>query len=201
MSLEVGLLTVRPRQRNPMSLSDRIAAIPFRRLMWLLPVTFTLHELEEWNIMPWFREQFVNPPNTSDLGVHTWLIGISLVGFLLTALAAFLPTARATAVFVLPFFIVLVFGNALHHIYWQLAFSAYAPGVLAAGFLNIPSIALLSWHAARNRLVGWLYLTVLYVACLLSLLSVVRAGRTVTPPFHAMYNFSEWLARLLFGAA
>ena len=182
-----------------MSLSERIAALPFRQLMWLLPATFTLHELEEWNIMPWYREHFVNPPNTSDLGVHTWLIGISLVGFLLTALAALLRTPRATALLLLPFFIVLVFGNALQHVYWQFAFGTYAPGALAAAFLNVPAIVLLSWHAARNRLVGWLYLSVFYFISVLSLISVVRAGRTVTPPFLAVHAFSEWLARLLFG--
>ena len=184
-----------------MTLAERVAVVPFRRLVWLLPITFALHEFEEWNIMPWYREQFTNPPTTSDLGVHTWLIGISLVGFFWTALACVLPTARATAALALPFFIVLVFGNALQHVYWQFAFGAYAPGVLAAAFLNIPAIVLLSWHALRNHLLAWPYLAALYLVSLVSVLSTVRAGRTVTPLFQAMHRFSEWLAQALFGAA
>jgi hypothetical protein len=100
-----------------MSLSARVAAIPFRRLVWLLPLTFAVHEAEEWNIIPWYQAQFTNPPNTSDIAVYTWLVGISIVGFLWTTVACLLRTPTATARMALPFFVVLVFSNALQHAY------------------------------------------------------------------------------------
>jgi hypothetical protein len=101
----------------------------------------------------------------------------------------------------LPFFVVLVFANALQHVYWQVAFWTYAPGFFAAFFLNIPCILLLSWHAFRNELVGWRFLAVLYALCLPMLVSVITAGRTVPPTFHRIHEFSVWLANLLFGTA
>jgi hypothetical protein len=183
-----------------MRLVERIASVPFRRFVWLLPVTYTLHELEEWNILLWYQAQFGQVPTDSDLVVHTWLIGISLVGFVWTMIACLLPTPRATAIFVLPFFVVLVFGNALQHVYWQVAFGAYAPGVLAAALLNVPAILLLSWHALRNRLVQWPFLGILYALSIPSLVSAARAGRD-TLPFRAIYDLSERVARILFGAA
>ena len=182
-----------------MSFADRIASVPFRRLVWLLPVTYALHELEEWNILSWYQEQFGQVPTDSDLVLHTWLIGISLVGFLWTSIGCVLPTPRATAIFTLTFFIAAVFGNALQHVYWQVAFGAYAPGVLAAVFLNIPAILLLSWHALRNRLVRWPFLGILYALCLSPLVSAARAGRD-TLPFRAIYDLSEQVVRILFGA-
>jgi hypothetical protein len=184
-----------------MSLSDSLASIPFRRLVWLLPITFALHEAEEWNIIPWYQAQFTNPPSTRDIAVYTWLAGISLVGFLWTGVACLLPTPRATARMALPFFVVFVFGNALQHVYWQLVFSAYAPGFLAALLLNIPFILLLSWHAFRNDLVGWRFLAVLYALSLPIFISTIAAGRTVPPTLHRIHEFSVWLANLLFGAA
>lgn len=184
-----------------MPLWARVAAIPFRRLVWLLPVTFAIHEAEEWNIVPWYQAQFTNPPNTSDIAVYTWLFGISIVGFLWTAVACLLSTPRATARMALPFFVLLVFSNALQHVYWQVAFRAYAPGFLAALFLNIPAVLLLSWHAIRNGLVGWRFLAILYALSLPMLFSTILAGRTVTPAFQRIHDFSAWLANLLFGAA
>ena len=182
-----------------MSSADRIASIPFRLLVWLLPVTYAVHELEEWNILSWYPEQFGQVPTDSELVLHTWLIGISLVGFLWTGIGCLLPTPRATAIFTLIFFIGAVFGNALQHVYWQVAFGAYAPGVLASAFLNIPAILLLSWHALQNRLVRWPFLVILYASCLPTLVSTVRAGRD-TLPFRAIYNLSEQVVRILFGA-
>jgi len=179
---------------------ERVAAVPFRRLVWLLPVAFTLHELEEWNILLWYRTQFVNPPSTSDRGVHVGLLAISLLGVLWTAGACLLPTPRATALVALPFFVVFVLGNALQHVYWQLAFGAYAPGVVTSALLIIPSVVLLSWHAVRSRLVAPAYLAVLYASSVAVVFYAVRAGRTVPSGLLAVHAFIEALARHLLGA-
>lgn len=184
-----------------MTALDRLASIPFRRLVWCLPASFALHEAEEWNIMSWYQAQFINPPTTNPVAVYTWLVGISLVGFLWTGAACLLPTASATARFALPFFVVLVFGNALQHLYWQVAFGVYAPGFLASAVLNIPLTLLVSWHALRNRLVGHFYVLVLYLLCVPAVTSVVAAGRTVSPVVQRIHVFSTWLAHALFGAA
>jgi len=183
-----------------MILADRVAAIPFRRIVWLLPVVFSLHELEEWNIMTWYRAEFANPPDTPDVAVRTLLVTFSLLGFLWTAVGCSLGTRRTTAYVVLPFFVPFVLANNLQHIYWQVAFRAYAPGVLTSAFLNIPAVLLVSWHAWRNRLVAGRYVTGLYLLSLLPLVSAVRAGRVMSPAMVGIHELGRSLAETLLGA-
>lgn len=184
-----------------MRLTERLAAVPFRRLVWLLPATFALHELEEWNIMVWYREQFTNPPETSDFVVRTLLVGFSLLAVVWTGIGCALPTPRAAACFVLPFFVPFVFANNLQHVYWQLAFGAYAPGVLASTLLNVPAIVLLSWHARRNHLVTGRYVAGLYLLSLPAFLSVARGGRVMSPALLRVHELGGRLVAALFGAA
>jgi hypothetical protein len=182
------------------TLPDRIASIPFRRLIWLVPIALAFHEAEEWNIMPWWMETFSNATVVSDLALRTWLVVITLFGFLWTGLGCLLPTARATALMVLPFFILVVLSNALQHAYWQFAFDGYAPAFLSCALFNIPAVLLISWHALRNRLVGPVFIGVLYVALVPSLVLTIRSGHTEPPFFNEMLRFGARLAEVLFGA-
>ena len=181
-------------------LPDRVAAFPFRQLVWLLPAPLFVHELEEWHIIAWYRQQFTNPPATPDFALHALLVGISVLGAAWTALGCCFRAPKATAYFVLPFFVPFVFANNLQHIYWQVAFGAYAPGVLASAFLNGPAILLLSWHACRNRLVPPVFVTALYLLSLPPLFDAVRAGRTVPAALLRVHEFGVWLAGAVFGA-
>lgn len=45
-----------------------------RRRVWLLPAAFALHELEEWNIVPWFRGNFTPQTKLTDWGARTLLV-------------------------------------------------------------------------------------------------------------------------------
>ena len=184
-----------------MTLVDRIASIPFRRLVWLVPFAFAFHEAEEWNIMPWWAENFTDATVVPDVALRTWLVFVTLLGFLWTGIACLLPTARATALMVLPFFILVVLANALQHVYWQFAFDGYAPAFLSSALLNIPAVLLVSWHGIRNRLVGPIFVGVLYAALVPTLVLTIRAGDTEPPLFHEILSFSAWLAEVLFGAA
>lgn len=181
-------------------LSDKICSIPFRRIVWLVPITFAVHEAEEWNIMQWWVAQFSNATVVSDVALRTFLVGITAAAFLWTAIASLLPAVRATAYMVLPVFVIGILGNSLQHIYWQLVFQGYAPGFLSSMLLIIPSILLVSWHALRNQLVGLRFLGIIYASLIPLLVVTIRGGRTEPPPFHEILTFSVWMARLLFGA-
>lgn len=48
-------------------------------LYWSIPVILLLHELEEWNILKWYKLNYLNPPSSdnwvlSNLG--TFLLGV-----------------------------------------------------------------------------------------------------------------------------
>jgi hypothetical protein len=90
-----------------MKLADRIASIPFRRLVWLVPIALVCHEAEEWNIMAWWTKSFSDATVVSNLAVRTWLVVFTVLGFVWTGIACLLPTVRATALMVFPFFILM----------------------------------------------------------------------------------------------
>jgi len=175
----------------------RISKVPYSKLVWLMPISFTLHELEEWNIMPWYRDNFANPPPTPDYAAQTWLIFISVIGFIITGLACCFKNKNVTATITLTFFIALAFGNSLQHIYWLFSFNTYAPGVVAAVLINIPVIVFMSWHAILNRLILVAYVGILYFVAFAGLVVVIRADNVVTETFLRMHSFSEYLAAAL----
>jgi hypothetical protein len=175
------------------TLTERIDAIPFRRLVWVLPAALVVHEAEEWNIQRWYEAEFANPPVSSPFARYVGLFTVALVGFLWTAVACQLRTEQATARLVLPFFVVLVFSNNLQHIYWTVAFGSYAPGVIASALLGAPLTILVSWQAVRRGLASWRYVAVLYLLCIPLLVSTITAGRTVFPLIQLMHDFFSWL--------
>ncbi|MGH3439367.1 MAG: HXXEE domain-containing protein [Sciscionella sp.] len=175
------------------TLTERIDAIPFRRLVWLLPIAFAVHEAEESSILRWYEAEFTNPPHSTRLALYVGLFTIALLGFLWTAVACRLPDEHATATMVLPFFVVLVFSNNLQHVYWTVAFGAYAPGVVTSALLGIPLTILVSWQAIRRGLASRSYVIILFVLCIPLLASTVAAGRTVFPLIQLIHNFFAWL--------
>jgi hypothetical protein len=181
----------------PESLRERVLAVPFKRLVWLVPIAFALHEAEEWNILGWYHVHFTNPPDSTQLAVYTWLVFISVVAFAWTGLACLLPK-KACAMLVLPF-ATTIFANALQHVYWTVAFRDYAPGVVASVLTNIPTILLVTWHGLRNGLLPWPYVLVCYALAIPQVVGVVQAGHTVSGPMQAIHRFSMRLAEALFG--
>lgn len=68
-------------------------------LYWSIPVILTFHELEEWNIMKWYKQYYIDLPPFNNLTIRTWLLFISLVGFLWTYISILMPNGYLTAIF------------------------------------------------------------------------------------------------------
>src|SRR3990172_5013979 len=100
--------------------------MPFLIAMWLLPVAVALHEAEEWNILGWYQRNFVNLPAKTHGSIRTFLVFLVLLGFLWTALAAWLNNPTLAAFVFLPF-AAGAFLNALQHLFYTLYFRQYAP--------------------------------------------------------------------------
>jgi len=146
-----------------------ISQFPYKRIVWLLPLVLAIHEIEEWNIKAWNVANFQNAPETPESAIRALLVLVILSGFAVAALACAFKNDSKTAYVSLTFFVFVAFNNSLQHIYWQLAWGTYAPGVIAAAFLNIPAILLVSWHAIKNRLVSPIYLFILYASGIVAL--------------------------------
>jgi hypothetical protein len=175
-------------------------ADPVRRLAWLLPVAFGLHEAEEWKIVAWTHANFTPRTDATDAGARTLLVVFTLLAFVYTAAASRLPSTRAMLLAILPLYVVAAFGNALTHAFWMLHFGAYVPGVLSAVLLVAPLTLYVSWRAVRERLVPTWYVGALFLLALLPLPAIVRAGSTLTPQQVALHRLAARVGAWLWGA-
>lgn len=115
----------------------------------------------------------------------------------MTATAYSIKNEKLTAYLSLTFFILVAFNNSLQHLYWQFSFAVYAPGVIAAAFLVIPSVLFLSWHAIANGLVSAIYIAVIYLASFSGLITSYTMGRTIAPEMAAGLEAAARLANLV----
>lgn len=175
------------------------AAMPTRRLAWLLPVAFALHELEEWNIAEWYRRYWTNV----DLDIvnqrnsWTWLVFASLFGFLWTFLATRLRNQKIAFHILLVFFIA-VFSHCMAHIYWLFSFGVYAPGVVTSVLIIMPITAYVTYRAMRDGLISSAYVAVVFVLTMLPVVWAIRLGNRLPDEGIPFLRFSSWLADLLF---
>jgi hypothetical protein len=170
--------------------------VSFLTAIWLLPIALAFHEAEEWNILPWYRRNFVNLPPKTNTSVRTFLVFFTLFGFLWTALAALTKNPKIAAFLFLPF-VAGAFFNAIQHLFYTLYFRQYAPGVVTSVMLYIPLSGYLITRAIAENLVPVVYIGLLVVLVILGLIQTMRAGKTFIPFFRAISHFgmrlSEWL--------
>lgn len=113
--------------------------------IWLLPVAMALHEVEEWNILGWEQRNFANLPAKTNTSVRTFLVFLTLFGFLWTALAAWLNNPKIAAYMILAL-AAGAFLNTLQHLFYTMYFRQYAPGVITSVVLYLPNWWVLAIH-------------------------------------------------------
>ena len=80
---------------------DKLNIIPLRKLIWVLPIVFAIHELEEWDIIHWYQAYIVNQPEMTYSILWTQLAFTSFLGFAWTFIASLFP--KITVSFLLVF--------------------------------------------------------------------------------------------------
>jgi hypothetical protein len=171
--------------------------LDFLSVLWLFPVAFALHEIEEWNIMKWYRRNYADLPPATDRSARTWIVFVSLVGFVWCAVAV-LPTSPTVAVFVLLPAIGIALQNALQHVYWLFYFRQYAPGIVTSVLLLIPIGVYIVVRAVRQGYAPIWYVAIWAALILPGLVQTVRAGNQMTPPMRAIHNLGIRLAEKVF---
>ncbi len=168
--------------------------IGFLTAAWAFPLAVTLHEFEEWNIIPWYRRNYVDLPPLTDRGIRAWIVFSSVLAFLWTG-AAVLPGNPALAAWALLLAFALMSQNALLHVYWLFRFRQYAPGVVTSAVLLMPAIAYLAAEAVQEGYVPSWYIAVLIALQVPGLAQAVRAGNRMLPSFRALHAFGDALAK------
>lgn len=170
--------------------------IDFLMLLWIFTFAFALHEFEEWNIMKWYHRNFVDLPPSTNKSARTWIVFISLTGFIWCFLAV-LPENPKFAMYIFMPVIVIALQNSLQHVYWLIYFRNYAPGVITSVLLLIPLSSYIIIEAVQQEFVPFWYVFLWIVLMIPGLAQTVRAGNTMTAPLRAIHNFGIKLSEMI----
>jgi len=173
----------------------------FRKLVWVVPIVLCLHELEEWNMLDWYRQHQFDIGSLTNLDARTWLLFISLVGFVWTACSLIPRNKKITAYIIMPL-IVFMLGNGVQHLVWVISYWSYQPGFIFGAIVTLPVYSYVIFRAVRDKLTPiWYPLVLLAVVFIPGLIDFAKSliTKEKAPPasIHALHEFSQWLARKL----
>jgi uncharacterized protein with HXXEE motif len=136
---------------GPDRIVERLASLNFRQAVWLFPIAYTLHVLEELpQFTNWVRRYAnANFSMRDYLVIH--LIGI-VVAFMAPLVIRWFPNRAVIFVFFTLIFTPAVCFNILFHAGATAAFGAYSPGLLTALTLYPSVFYVVTRRVFRERL-------------------------------------------------
>lgn len=119
--------------------------------IWIIPVTFSIHEFEEWNILKWYKKYYRNLPNSTDVSIRIHIVVLALISFLLTFIAYIFANMFLFSLIItlMSAFILL---NFFQHIIWTIQLKAYSPGLIT-GLLCFLAVLFVNFVFIANNLV------------------------------------------------
>jgi len=158
--------------------------------LWLLAVALALHEAEEWNIYGWYERNYVKmPASRTKSTIRFFLVFLSILGFVWVGVAVCWGSPVIAAWIILPL-VGLIAQNVLQHVYWQIRFKEYAPGLLTAIVLLAPlSYGIINASIVEASVPVW-YLIIIGVGIIPGLVDTVRAGNRLTRGILGIHSFS-----------
>jgi hypothetical protein len=132
-------------------------SIPFDRLLWLVPIFLTIHNLEEIPFMEsWYRRLPVKLPLT--ITTRQFVIAVTFItiaGFLLTYLGIEYLANPAGYLLVLGIQAIMLFNAFVPHIATTIRFRMYSPGVITAVLIMLPFSYDLFRRAFEENFLSW----------------------------------------------
>ena len=132
-------------------------SIPFDRLLWLVPVFLTIHNLEEAPFMEsWYKRLPIKIPLT--ITTRQFVIAvtfITLAGLVLTYVGVEYLADQTGYVLVLGMQAVLLFNAFVPHIAATIRFRMYSPGVVTAILIMLPFSFYLFRRAFEENILNW----------------------------------------------
>lgn len=136
-----------------------VAGLSFRQAVWLFPLAFTLHVLEEVRQFTAWANRYASPQFTFQGYLKIHLAGI-VAAFLAATVIWFFPNRAVVFLFFTFIFTPGIFYNTLFHAGATAWFGVYCPGLLTTMTLYLPLYYLVSTLAYREGLldnkVGWI---------------------------------------------
>jgi hypothetical protein len=146
--------------------SPILDTIPFEWLLWLVPVFFLLHNLEEAPFMEgWSKRlplKFQPTVTTRQFTIAVALL--TLAGFLLTYLSLEHMEPSTGYVLILGLQAILLVNAFLPHLAATIRFRMYSPGVITALVITIPYSCYLFRRALTGNILSWTQFWILLAA-------------------------------------
>lgn len=167
-------------------MTDLLDAVPFRVLLWIVPIFFMLHNMEEAPFMERWSKRLpvkIHPTVTTPQFVVA-VIFLTAASFVVTfAGLARIPTPTGYLL-ILGMQAVMLVNAVVPHLATTLRFRLYSPGVITAVFITIPFSIYLFQRAFREQILSWAQFWLLlglapFVMILFAFLSL-RIGNLLT---------------------
>lgn len=132
-------------------------SISFDRLLWLIPIFFALHNLEEAPFMErWSKRLPIKlPVHYSTRQFVIAVIVLTLGGFIITYYGVEVLHNSTGYLLVLGIQAILFFNAFIPHIGTTVRFRMYSPGVVTATLITIPFSIYLSRRALIENVITW----------------------------------------------
>ncbi|HEU4744273.1 MAG TPA: HXXEE domain-containing protein [Anaerolineales bacterium] len=158
-------------------------SISFERLLWLVPVFLTIHNMEEAPFMEsWYKRLPLKLPLAiTKRQFMIAVIFITLAGFVVTYFGVEYLANRTGYLIVLGMQAMLLFNAFVPHIATTIRFRMYSPGVVTAMLIMLPFSFYLFRRAFDENILGWTQFWMLlgiapFAVVLIALLSL-RIGK------------------------
>ncbi|MFW5717878.1 MAG: HXXEE domain-containing protein, partial [Spirochaetota bacterium] len=177
--------TLAARSMEENGMSSISAFLESVNVVWMIPVFLSLHELEEWNKLSWYRKHFTDLPPSTETSVRIHICTLCAGALLLTLLAGVSPLIVASVLMV--FMSALMLTNTVQHAVWAIQLRTYAPG-LATGILCVAACAYANFVLERNgRIVAPVY--ILLAAGIPTVVKTIRGKHRMTPEVRRVHEF------------
>jgi len=155
-------------------------------IIWALPFFFSFHEIEEWNILEWYKKHYVNLPGSTNFSIHLHIIVFSLVGFILTFIAY---QFQGTFLFslIIAFISCFILLNTFQHIIWTYQLKTYSPGLITALIMLCVTI-FVNLVLIKNNLIQLPYYA-LIVIIVIPIIKTLNTKNEMTPEIRQVHTF------------
>lgn len=158
----------------------------YLNILWIIPFVFSIHELEEWNILKWYKTYYRNLPASTNVSIRIHIVVLALTSFLLTGVAlAFHGTFLFSAIVV--FMSAFVLLNFLQHVIWTAQLKVYSPGLVTAVICLIAVAVVNIIFITNGRIDTPFYLLVLLI--IPALMATLRVKGEMTKEVRSVHEF------------
>ena len=162
--------------------------------IWFIPIIFSIHEIEEWNILKWYKRYYKNLPESTNTSIRIHIVVLSLISFFLTYLAYILNGTFLYSLIV-AFMSSFILLNATQHIIWTVQLRAYSPGLIT-GILSMIVTLFVNIELVQNTHFILLFYA-LIVFTILPIRGTIRVKGEMTAEVRKVHNFFIKIEKIL----